>query len=82
VAKIIQNFGRTDKLGREQLARLWRSIGHACGKYLLACRMASVAEIKRDVFSTRGLVLGDKTFLFKSTCAFANEVSSDTRNIL
>ncbi len=30
------------------------SLGRACGKYLLACRMASVSEIKRDVLSKRG----------------------------
>jgi len=29
-------------------------ISRACGKYLLACRMANVAEIKRDVLSKRG----------------------------
>jgi transposase len=32
---------------RQQLAR-------ACGKYLLACRMANVAEIKREVLTKRG----------------------------
>jgi transposase len=31
-----------------------QELGRACGKYLLACRMASVAEIKRDVLSKRG----------------------------
>ena len=29
-------------------------LGRACGKYLLACRMASVSEIKRDVLSKPG----------------------------
>jgi len=29
-------------------------LGRACGKYLLACRMASVSEIKRDVLSKKG----------------------------
>ena len=29
-------------------------LAKACGKYLLACRMASVSEIKRDVLSKRG----------------------------
>ena len=29
-------------------------LAKACGKYLLACRMANVAEIKRDVLSKRG----------------------------
>ena len=29
-------------------------LGRACGKYLLATRMASVTEIKRDVLSKRG----------------------------
>jgi transposase len=29
-------------------------LGRACGKYLLACRMANVSEIKRDVLSKRG----------------------------
>lgn len=31
-----------------------QELGRACGKYLLASRMASVAEIKRDVLSKRG----------------------------
>lgn len=31
-----------------------QELGRACGKYLLACRMASVTEIKRDVLSKRG----------------------------
>jgi len=31
-----------------------QELGRACGKYLLACRMANVAEIKRDVLSKRG----------------------------
>ena len=30
------------------------ALSRACGKYLLACRMASVAEIKREVLSKRG----------------------------
>jgi transposase len=29
-------------------------LGRACGKYLLACRMANVSEIKRDVLSKPG----------------------------
>jgi len=31
-----------------------QELGRACGKYLLACRMANVAEIKREVLSKRG----------------------------
>jgi len=31
-----------------------QELGRACGKYLLACRMANVAEIKRDVLSKKG----------------------------
>jgi hypothetical protein len=31
-----------------------QELGRACGKYLLASRMASVTEIKRDVLSKRG----------------------------
>lgn len=31
-----------------------QELGRACGKYLLACRMANVTEIKRDVLSKRG----------------------------
>jgi transposase len=31
-----------------------RELAKACGKYLLACRMASVEEIKREVLSKRG----------------------------
>ncbi len=31
-----------------------QELGRACGKYLLATRMASVAEIKRDVLSKKG----------------------------
>ncbi|MFO7599501.1 MAG: hypothetical protein R6X27_06780 [Candidatus Desulfacyla sp.] len=29
-------------------------LARACGKYLLACRMSSVSEIKQDVLSKRG----------------------------
>ena len=39
--------GMNSEDNRAELAR-------ACGMYLLACRMASVAEIKRDVLSKRG----------------------------
>ena len=35
VAKIIHNFGRTDKLDREQLVRLCRSIARVCGLTVL-----------------------------------------------
>ena len=31
-----------------------QELGRSCGKYLLACRMASVSEIKRDVLSKKG----------------------------
>ncbi len=31
-----------------------KEVARACGKYLLASRMANVAEIKRDVLSKRG----------------------------
>ena len=46
----------------------------ACGKYLLACRMASVAEIKRDVLSKRGryVVLKIISMPKKSSSAMAN----------
>jgi len=43
----VADSGMNSEDNRAELAR-------ACGKYLLACRMASVAEIKRDVLSKRG----------------------------
>lgn len=46
-ALFVADAGMNSETNREELAR-------ACGKYLLACRMASVAEIKRDVLSKRG----------------------------
>jgi transposase len=46
-ALFVADSGMNSKDNRAELAR-------ACGKYLLACRMASVAEIKRDVLSKRG----------------------------
>jgi hypothetical protein len=46
-AMFVADSGVNSAENRSELAR-------ACGKYLLACRMASVAEIKRDVLSKRG----------------------------
>jgi len=46
-ALFVADSGMNSEDNRSELAR-------ACGKYLLACRMASVAEIKRDVLSKRG----------------------------
>ena len=46
-AMFVADAGINSADNRVELAR-------ACGKYLLACRMASVAEIKRDVLSKRG----------------------------
>ncbi len=46
-ALFVADAGINSEDNREELAR-------ACGKYLLATRMASVAEIKRDVLSKRG----------------------------
>ena len=46
-ALFVADSGMNSEENRAELAR-------ACGKYLLACRMASVAEIKRDVLSKRG----------------------------
>lgn len=46
-ALFVADSGMNSEDNRAELAR-------ACGKYLLACRMASVAEIKRDVLSKRG----------------------------
>ncbi len=43
----VADSGMNSKGNRAELAR-------ACGKYLLACRMVSVAEIKREVLSKRG----------------------------
>jgi transposase len=43
----VADSGMNSEDNRAELAR-------ACGKYLLACRMAIVAEIKRDVLSKRG----------------------------
>jgi transposase len=43
----VADSGMNSEDNRAELAR-------ACGKYLLACRMASVAEIKRDVLTKRG----------------------------
>ena len=46
-AMFVADSGMNSQDNRTELAR-------ACGKYLLACRMASVAEIKRDVLGKRG----------------------------
>lgn len=46
-AMFVADSGMNSENNRQELAR-------ACGKYLLACRMSSVAEIKRDVLSKRG----------------------------
>jgi len=46
-AMFVADSGMNSEGNRSELAR-------ACGKYLLACRMASVAEIRRDVLTKRG----------------------------
>jgi len=46
-ALFVADAGMNSEDNRAELAR-------ACGKYLLACKMASVAEIKREVLSKRG----------------------------
>ena len=46
-AMFVADSGMNSETNRNELAR-------ACGKYLLACRMASIAAIKRDVLSKRG----------------------------
>ena len=46
-ALFVADSGMNSEDNRSQLAR-------ACGKYLLACRMANVAQIRRDVLSKRG----------------------------
>ena len=46
-AMFVADSGMNSEDNRAELAR-------ACGKYLLACRMANVSEIKRDVLSKRG----------------------------
>ena len=46
-ALFVADAGINSEDNREEL-------GRACGKYLLACRMANVTEIKRDVLSKKG----------------------------
>lgn len=46
-ALFVADSGMNSQDNRNELAK-------ACGKYLLACRMANVAEIKRDVLSKKG----------------------------
>jgi len=46
-ALFVADAGMNSEKNRAELAR-------ACGKYLLACRMASVSEIKQDVLTKRG----------------------------
>lgn len=46
-AMFVADSGMNSLDNRTELSR-------ACGKYLLACRMANVTEIKRDVLSKRG----------------------------
>jgi hypothetical protein len=46
-AMFVADSGMNSVDNRSELAR-------ACGKYLLACRIASVADIKRDVLTKRG----------------------------
>ena len=43
----VADAGMNSESNRKELAR-------ACGKYLLACRMSSVSEIKKDVLTKRG----------------------------
>jgi transposase len=46
-AMFVADSGMNSQDNRTELSR-------ACGKYMLACRMANVAEIKRDVLSKKG----------------------------
>ena len=46
-ALFVADAGMNSENNRKELAR-------ACGKYLLACRMSSVSEIKQDVLTKRG----------------------------
>jgi len=46
-AMFVADSGMNSQDNRIELSR-------ACGKYMLACRMANVAEIKRDVLSKKG----------------------------
>jgi len=46
-AMFVADSGMNSQDNRSELSR-------ACGKYMLACRMANVAEIKRDVLSKKG----------------------------
>ena len=46
-ALFVADAGMNSQDNRKELAR-------ACGKYLLACRMSTVCEIKQDVLSKRG----------------------------
>jgi transposase len=46
-AMLVADSGMNSETNRAELSK-------ACGKYLLACRMASVTEIKREVLSKRG----------------------------
>lgn len=46
-ALFVADAGMNSEQNRKELAR-------ACGKYLLACRMSSVSEIKQDVLTKRG----------------------------
>ena len=46
-ALFVADAGMNSEKNRAELAK-------ACGKYLLACRMASVSEIKQDVLTKRG----------------------------
>jgi transposase len=56
-AMFVADSGMNSKENRSELAR-------ACGKYLLACRMASVAEIKQKVLSKRGRYIAIKDNLY------------------
>lgn len=46
-AMFVADSGMNSQDNRTELSR-------ACGKYMMACRMANVAEIKRDVLSKKG----------------------------
>jgi len=46
-ALFVADAGMNSETNRKELAR-------ACGKYLLACRMSSVSEIKQEVLTKRG----------------------------
>ena len=64
-AMFVADSGMNSEDNRAELAK-------ACGKYLLACRMASVSEVKREVLGMRGRYTRFKGNLYAKEVVIGN----------